>query len=58
MELISDPEKSGDTKKAVQRAMTIAEGVDHEAPRTWMIEGCTLGVHVDPVRRIVMAECK
>jgi hypothetical protein len=58
MELISDPHKSGDAKKAVQRAMAIAEGVEHESPRTWMIEGCPLGVHVDPVRRIVIILAK
>jgi hypothetical protein len=58
MELISDPDKNSDAKKAVQRAMIIAEGVEHESPRTWMIEGCPLGVHVDPARRIVIIHAK
>ena len=58
MELISDPERSGDTKKAVQRAMEAAEGVDYTEPRTRMIEGCPLGVHVDPNRGIVIILAK
>ncbi len=58
MELISDPEKNADTKRAVQSAMEAAEGVDYTEPRTRMIEGCPLGVHVDPTRGVVIILAK
>ncbi|OJU62066.1 MAG: hypothetical protein BGO01_16895 [Armatimonadetes bacterium 55-13] len=54
MSVISDPSKATATKKAVERAMEFAEGVDFRGPRTLMIENCPLGVHVDPKRGIVV----
>lgn len=56
--VISDPAKADATKRAVERAMGFADGVEFETPRTLMIENCPLGVHIDPSRGLVVIVSK
>ena len=46
------------TSRAIIRAMEFTNGVEFQNPRTLMIENCPLGVHIDPIRGLVVIVSK